>query len=343
MTSQLEREITSQPAVVARVLDAHGDAVPRLLSRLPAFDYVVIAGRGSSRHAGIYAQYTLGALTGIPVVFAPASLHTLYRATPRWQRGLVVAISQGGGSPDTRQVVEGARRLGRPTIAVTNDGTSPLAAAADHVIDLHAGEECSLAATKTYTAELAVMALITAALAGRTHLHRDLERLPDHLTAQLATTDAAHRLAADSVHVDAWTLLARGYNHPTALEGALKLIELTYAHATGHSSADYLHGPIAGADARTRVIVIAADDAPARPSLRQATRQLAARNVHITAVSASRLPDCRTLLPLTPGVPSWLSPLCAVIPLQQLAMAAAQAKGHDLDHPRGLTKITPTT
>jgi len=343
MDSLLQAEIASQPEVVARLVATDGGALTRLLGSVAAFDSIVVVGRGSSHHAGIYAQYVLGALTGVPVVFASPSLHTLYQATPRWQRSLLVAISQGGGSPDTLEVVETARRLGRPVIAVTNRSESPLATAADHVIGLGAGEERSLAATKTYTAELTVMAMIAAALAGAAQLRRDLDRLGDHLTSQLASGDAVRRFAAESVHVDAWTLLGRGYNLATAREGALKLTELTYAHATGYSAADYLHGPIAGADQRTHAIVVAADDPPTHASLQQVTAELAARDVHLTAVSAAPLPGARAHLPITPGLPAWLSPICSAVPLQHLAMALASAKGHDLDHPRGLHKITQTT
>src|ERR1051326_4085243 len=167
MTSLLEQEIHSQPEVIARLLDQQTTPVSEIVKQLPAFDYALIAARGSSDHTATYAKYAWTALTGFPVAAATPSLHTLYNTPPRMAGALVVGVSQSGQSPDIVAVVEEGKRQGRPTLAITNDGASPLAAAADHVIELHAGQERSVAATKTYTAQLGVMALLAAAWSGR--------------------------------------------------------------------------------------------------------------------------------------------------------------------------------
>src|SRR6185503_18703610 len=146
---------------VARLLEREADRVGTIAAQLPACEYALIAARGTSDHAATYAKYIWAALA------APA-LHTLYAAPPRMKGALVVGVSQSGQSPDIVAVLEEGKRQGRPTLAITNDGASPLAAAADHVIELHAGAERSVAATKTYTAQLAVMALLAATWSGQT-------------------------------------------------------------------------------------------------------------------------------------------------------------------------------
>ena len=181
MSTLLEQEILSQPEVLAGLLDKELPRVQRIVAELPGFSYAIIAARGTSDHAATYAQYAWGALARRPVALATPSLHTLYHAPPRLDGALVVGVSQSGQSPDIVSVVEEGRRQGRPTLAITNDGSSPLAAAADYVIELHAGAERSVAATKTYTAQLAVMALLAAAWSGEQARLDELQRLPGAL------------------------------------------------------------------------------------------------------------------------------------------------------------------
>src|SRR6266699_2686099 len=166
MPSLLEQEIHSQPEVITRLLERETKHIEQVAGQLPPFDYVLIAARGTSDHAATYAQYIWGALAGYPVALATPSLQTLYKTSPRMAGALLVGISQSGQSPDIIAVLEEGKRQGRPTLAITNDGTSPLAATADHVVELHAGPERSIAATKTYTAQLAVMALFAAFWSG---------------------------------------------------------------------------------------------------------------------------------------------------------------------------------
>src|SRR6266705_1873564 len=162
MTSLLEQEIWSQPEAITRLLKRETRHIERIAAQLPAFDYVLIAARGSSDHAATYAKYAWTTLAGYPVALAAPSLLTMYKAVPRLAGALVAGISQSGQSPDIVAVLEEGKRQGRPTLAITNDGASPLAAMADHVVELHAVSELSVAATKTYTAQLAVMAIFAA-------------------------------------------------------------------------------------------------------------------------------------------------------------------------------------
>src|SRR5215471_14396107 len=177
MVTLLEHEIASQPDVVKRILDEETKHINKIVAQLPAFDYALIAARGSSDHAATYAKYAWTTLTGYPVALAAPSLFTMYKTRVHLSGALVVGISQSGQSPDIIAVLEEGKRQGRPTLAITNDSSSPLASIADHVIELHAGSEQSIAATKTYTAQLMVMAIIAATLSGYAQ-HKDaLQRI----------------------------------------------------------------------------------------------------------------------------------------------------------------------
>ncbi len=167
MTStRLLDEIREQPDVAARLLLAGPPMLAGVATevRRRGIGLVVIAARGTSDHAAVYAQYVLGARNGLTVALAAPSLVTLYGASPRYGNALVIGLSQSGQSPDVVGVVEAARAQGALTLAITNAPGSPLAVAAEHNLDLGAGEERSVAATKTYTAELLAVALLSAAL-----------------------------------------------------------------------------------------------------------------------------------------------------------------------------------
>lgn len=343
MASILEDEIRSQPEVVARLLDGETEGIQRMLARLPAFDYVLVAARGTSDHAALYAQYAWGGLAGHTVALAAPSLFTLYGRPPRLAGALVVGISQSGQSPDIVAVLEEARRQGRPTLAITNDRGSPLASAADHVVDVHAGPERSVAATKTYTAELAAIATIAASWSGDQARVREVRELPRWIdgTLGLGTTIAhdAQRLSA------ARTLVAvgRGYNQATAFEVALKVEELASVLAVSYSAADFRHGPIAAVDPGALSLLVMPSGL-ALPDMLDVAAGLRQRRAELLVISdapeALVLGAARLVLPA--GIPEWLSPVCAVVPGQQLALELALAKGLDPDRPRGLRKVTRT-
>jgi glutamine---fructose-6-phosphate transaminase (isomerizing) len=184
-------EIAEQPDVVARLLDRERLAIAALAAEVPrrAPRYAVLAARGTSDNAARYAQHVLGRILRLPVVLATPSLHTLYDAPPRYADAVVIGISQSGASPDIVSVVAEGTKQGALTAAITNAPSSPLAGAAEHVIDLGAGEERSVAATKTYTASLAAIAALVAS--GDAALTAQVERLPDWRPATTPRTPSA--------------------------------------------------------------------------------------------------------------------------------------------------------
>jgi glucosamine--fructose-6-phosphate aminotransferase (isomerizing) len=317
--------------------------VGRIATQLSPFSYALIAARGTSDHAAAYATYAWAALAGYPVALATPSLHTLYNTPPRMNGALVVGISQSGQSPDIVSVLEEGRRQGRPTLAITNDGGSPLAATADHVIELHAGIERSVAATKTYTAQLAVMALLAAAWSGQPERAAELRRLPEALAATLAAAADLAQRAERYRYSDQCVVIARGYNYATAMELALKLKELTYVQALAYSSADFRHGPIATISEGLPAILIMPSGA-AHDDMLDLARDLQGRGAELLIASddPSAQALATTRLPLAGGLPEWLSPLAAIVPGQILALHLTLAKGYNPDQPRGLNKVTRT-
>lgn len=343
MMSLLEQEIQSQAEVIARVLDYETAHVARITTDLPPFTYILIAARGTSDHAALYAKYAWGALAGYPVALAAPSLHTLYQRPPRLDGALVVGISQSGQSPDIVAVVEEGKRQGRPTLAITNDSASPLAGAADHTIELHAGQERSIAATKTYTAELAVIAALAATWSGDAQRLAELRLLPGAVAATLQSIQAHTPSLERYQTLERCVVIGRGYNYATANELALKLKELTYVMALPYSSADFRHGPIAVVDAGDPIILVAPAGATAGDMLELATT-LRERGAELLVISEqpAALALAATPLPFAPSLPEWLSPVTAIIPGQMLALRLALAKGLDPNQPRGLHKVTRT-
>jgi glucosamine--fructose-6-phosphate aminotransferase (isomerizing) len=226
---------------------------------------------------------------------------------------------------------------------VTNAPDSPLAQAAEHVLPLAAGEERAVAATKTYTGQLAALALLAAHLAQDEERLSALHRVPQAVEAALSLDEPIARAAQRYAHVTQCVVLGRGYNYATAYEIALKLKELTYVVAEPYSSADFRHGPVALVERGFPVVVVAPRGAVYDDVL-ALTHKLADRDAELMVISGQdeALDLARVPLRLPVGLPEWLSPFACIVPGQLLALHATLAKGYDPDHPRGLTKVTKT-
>ncbi|MCU0509913.1 MAG: SIS domain-containing protein, partial [Anaerolineae bacterium] len=224
------REIHEQPAVLARLLDEEQTSIARVAAEIKRrqIDHIVIAARGTSDNAARYAQYLLGACNRLVVGLAAPSLFTIYDAPPRFGNALVLGISQSGKSPDIVSVLAEARRQGAPTAALTNFADSDLADAADHVVQLRAGEERSVAATKTYTAELTAIAMLSVALVADEGRGEALRRIPGKVREALDAHAEMARVAERYRYMISCVTIGRGYNYSTAFELALKLKEMTY-------------------------------------------------------------------------------------------------------------------
>jgi glucosamine--fructose-6-phosphate aminotransferase (isomerizing) len=343
----LRAEIAEAPAVVRGLVEREHETLEaiRVAARRRSLDYAVIAARGTSDHAATYAQYVLGSRNRLPVALAAPSLVSLYETPPRLDGALVVGISQSGASPDVVGVVEDGRRQGALTVAITNDPRSPLAAAAELVLDLATGPELAVAATKTYVAELAAIALLSLALDGVADADaaRALRHLPDALDAALATEPAVERAAVARAALAECTVLGRGFQYATAREWALKLKEVAGVFADPYSAADFEHGPITLVGPGTPVLAVATGGR-ALESVVALLRRLAEAGADLLV--ASDVPDARSIgrdgLEVPSGVPEWLAPLVAIVPAQLFAYHLALARGVDPERPRNLRKVTLT-
>lgn len=353
-------EILEQPAVAATLLETGLPVIEAVARAIQSreIEFVVIAGRGTSDHAGVYAQYIFGTRNDLPVALAAPSLLSIYGARPRLRHALVIGISQSGRSPDVVGVVEEGRRQGALTLAVTNDRSSPLAVAAEWVIDVEAGPERAIAATKTYTAELFVLALLSTVLRDGVATAREtLARVPTAMRDALGVEADAERAAARFRDMRACIVLGRGFEYATALEWALKLKELTYLFADAYSAADFQHGPIAVAEPGLPILAVA-PSGRARADMLSLLARLHDELGATLLVVADRfdgLPAGADVLGLSTdqrsgdrrdaviaGLPDWLMPIVSIIPAQLFTYHLALARGGDPETPRSISKITLT-
>lgn len=351
----LSSEIAEQPRVAERLILDGRRGIAAITARLAgriadgSIRFVLIAARGTSDHAAIYAQYAFGERLRLPVALAAPSLISLYRREPHLDGALVIGISQSGRSPDIVETVAAARRQGAPTIAITNDPASELANAAADVIDVGAGPELAVAATKTYTAELLAIALLVdafaAALDGSTEQSREgeLARLPTAIARALETDADAQALARRLADRNRLIVIGRGYGYATARELALKVKELARVSADPYSAADFLHGPLALVEPGLPVVAIATSGAAAE-DLDELLARLGELGVERFVLSdrTAVVDAAEGGIVLPADVPEWLMPIVSIVPGQLLAMHLALARGVDPDEPRWIRKVTLT-
>lgn len=340
--THLEREIHEQPQVIRELLTREVDAVRDLVAAIRAFDpvFLWVAARGTSDNAARYVQYLSGAAVGLPVGLATPSLHTIYDAAPRLGRALVLGISQSGQAADVLRVIEDGKQQGALTVAITNDPASPLAQAADHHLWIGAGEEISVAATKTYTASLTVAALLLSEIADDERRRDQLAALPEAVEQTLSL--CAELDVARYRYMDQFVTLGRGYNYSTAFEINLKIKELCYLVGDAYSEADFRHGPIATVHPGFPAFVIA-PAGPTLPLMDDLLTKLQERRAEPVVISNDAALLGRATTPLRiPQLPEWISPVVAVIPGQLFAWKLAALRGHDVDHPGQLRKVTVT-
>lgn len=332
-------EIAEQPRVLAH-LQAHGlkqcrDAAALVARRAPRF--VLLAARGNSDHAAMYAKYLVEVSLGLPAGSASPSTMTAYGARPDLSDVLMLTISQSGESPDLLQTLNAARSGGATTLAITNSPESELATSAELHIDLMAGPELSVAATKTYSAQLLALWMFVDLLRGGDT--RGAARLPDAALSLLSRAEEVNELAARYRFTDRLVTTGRGYSYPTAREAALKLMETSYVAAHAFSGADLLHGPLAMIDQDHPVIAVVPDGLGAE-AMRPVLERLNDRGADVAVFGGSQSIGLGTVVfdVGCEGVAEELHPVLDILPLQLLALEMARARGLNPDTPRGLSK-----
>ncbi|AYY15181.1 SIS domain-containing protein [Actinobacteria bacterium YIM 96077] len=341
----MAREIAEQPAALARTLQSlrpQRAALNRLAGDTRA---VLFVARGSSDNAAVYGRYLLEVHAGRPSGLAAPSVATHYAAELDLSGVLVVSVSQSGETQEIVETQAWAATRGARTVAVTNDGSSSLANAADLALVTEAGTEVAVPATKSYTAQLAAMAILAGGLSARTDaLDADLDRVPDEverlITARAGVDAAATQLAATNEAL----VSGRGLTFGTALEAALKLEETCLRPVRGLSYADLRHGPIAVVDADHVALLVTAADGPMVPGMTELAHDLRRRGAAGVVGIGGDAGFGSAVDVAVPGpeLSEPIAPLALIVPAQLMVETLARKLGLDPDEPRGLSKVTQT-
>jgi glutamine---fructose-6-phosphate transaminase (isomerizing) len=342
--AQLLAEIREQPAALRRLLEHAGEyaAVATQAVRRGS-PLVRMVGHGSSDNAASYGVYAFGLLPGWTALRDSISLSVYYGAQVDVRGSGVIGLSQSGQTPDVLDYVERARARGALTIAITNEPGSALAEAAEAVLPLAAGAEHAVAATKTYTNQLAALALLAGFAAGRgSELVDGIARTADLLEGLLPALERrASELAVSLAFVGRMFVIGRGPEFATAREISLKLLETCRVAAEPLTATDLVHGPVAAIDGLFPVWTIASAD-ESLPAVREAAARARAAGALLIAsgTAANEIAEAEHHLPVPAPPLQLLTPLLSVAPGQLLAWALAQARGLDPDRPAGLSKVT---
>jgi glucosamine--fructose-6-phosphate aminotransferase (isomerizing) len=343
----LHDEIAEQPEVLARLLTAQSEPIDAIAAWLRGrpLRHVVIAARGTSDHAAIYAQYVLGVRNRLSVGLGTPSIVSLYDVVPDVADALVIGISQSGASPDIVAVIAAARAQGAPTVAITNEPGSALARAADRTIPLGAGPERAIAATKTYTAELLAIALLSAALAADPADRTALAAVPETIARMLDLEPEIERIAHEQARADRALVIARGFEYATAREWALKLKELGRVFADPYSSADFQHGPLTLVEPGVPVLAISRAGAPEADLVALLARLRTDLDAELMVLSdrPATLAHATWPVRIPGGTPEWLGPVVSIVAGQLHALHLTRARGLDPERPRNIGKVTRTT
>lgn len=331
-------EAGEAPAAIATQLQRNRETVARIGARLRSHPprMVVTVARGSSDHAATFAKYLIETRASVITASAAPSIASVYGASQDLRDCLFLALSQSGRSPDLLAAVDAARQAGALVVALVNDEASPLAAAADEALPLCAGEERSVAATKSYLATLAGLVHLVSAWQGDRELDRALQATPDLLRrASSLDWSAALPILRGASHL---YVIARGLGLGIAQEAALKCKETCGLHAESFSSAEVRHGPQALMKAGFPALILAQDD-ETRAGIEELARDLVQRGVTVLAAGAEAAGA--TVLPTLEAHPV-IAPLALVQSFYGMANALAFARGLDPDNPPYLRKVTET-
>lgn len=342
----LEKEIREQPQVLAGIKENNMAAIKKIVADIKAgqITNVYFAARGTSDHASIYAQYLIHRFLGIPCALATPSTITLYQSPMHLEHSLVIGVSQSGKAEDGLAVLKSGNQAKTITVAVTNDPASPMAKEAKYHLFCGAGPEVSIAATKTFTSQMYLLALLCAEWAQNEKLAALLDKIPslvsellDSMPGQIETIVSRYRYLDDAF------ILGRGMAYPIALEGALKILETNKIRVRGYASSDFHHGPMAQISAKTLVFVLALKGPVMADALQMIARieSIGAELIVVTddAALASSKPFA---LQIPDAGCDCVAPFLLAVTMQLFALKLTEVKGIDPDVSDVLKKITIT-
>ncbi|WP_375597726.1 SIS domain-containing protein [Devosia sp. Naph2] len=341
MTTQthMRQEVDQIPQVVASFLEASAVSLDAAAARLRELDpaLVVTVARGSSDHAATYLKYAFELTMGVPVASVGPSIASIYGRDLKLGKAAAIAISQSGKSPDIVGMAQSARRSGATTIAITNTAGSPLAEASDFTIDLHAGPEKSVAATKTFVTSVVAGLALLARWSGDAKIDRAVAALPESL-ARAVACDWSDLIGALNGH-NALYVLGRGPGFAIANEAALKFKETCNIQAESYSAAEVMHGPVAIVTPGYPVLGLAARDA-AETSVADMAHKLAGQGAK--AFLTSERPGAAKAIPFAATGHPITDPLALIVSFYGFVEALSRHRGLNPDVPPALKKVTET-
>lgn len=338
-------EIMEQPEVLTRCLESNAGVIKGIVDAIGSREItaIVIAARGTSDHAGVYAKYLMESVIGLPVALAAPSVFTIYKKKMDFSKCLVLGVSQSGKAEDVLEVIKGANRCGAVTVSITNDLESPLASEAQHHLYCSAGIEKSVAATKTFTSEMYLLAQLVAEWSGDVKLKSELASIPSNITEILKNKQSIFDKVERYRFINECFVLSRGINYSIAMETALKIQETSYVRARAYATSDFQHGPFAMIQRDMPVMIFA----PNGPSLADAAvmiDKLKASEADVFVVSNNEeilmKGDSSFQIPQTSN--DMISPFYNIVVAQLFACKLSLTKGLNPDAPRGLNKVTIT-
>ena len=339
------KEISEEPQAVRNCLEKNRSLISEMAEkfRSSGIDNVMIAARGTSDHAGIYAKYIMEIELGIPVALAAPSVFTVYGKKLKLGRTLVIGISQSGKAADALEVLKAANAAGAVTVSITNFPDSPLATEAKYHLDCSAGLEKSVAATKTFITQMALLAALTAEWAGDRAFLEDINKIPEGIEEILNDSEYIKEKVQRYRYMNECFVLARGTNYPIALETALKIQETCYVRARAYATSDFYHGPYAMIEKNMPVFVIA-PEGPAFKDVREMAVKLKGSGAELIIISNNNEllehADCALRIPASDN--DLLTPFYNAVGAQTFACNLALARGLNPDSPRELSKVTIT-
>ena len=343
-TSLMLKEIAEQPEALARTLKLETRKVLQFGKFISSRDIrlIVLVARGSSDNAALFGRYLLEITSNIPVSLAAPSVHTCYHSKLRMNNALVVGISQSGEGTDINYVLENARNAGAYTLGITNEADSPMCEIVHESFLIRAGKELSVAATKTYTAQLLMFYLLASALQGGKGLDR-LQRIPEITSDVLRLSPRIESMVERYRFMDHCIVVGRGLNYANVYELAIKLMETCYVISERFSSADFQHGPVAMIEKDFPVFAFAP---PGKTysnmlCLAQRLRRLRAETIIISS-EPSILKLATREIRIPQKMNEFFSPIPYIIPGQLFAAFLSKVKGLSPDRPRSLQKVTKT-
>lgn len=343
--TQMWKEILEQPIAIERCFEKNTQVIKDIVKTVKDrnINQVVLAARGTSDHAAVYGKYVIELLLGIPVSLAASSIYTIYQGKLNLGNCLVIGISQSGKAADVLEVVRSAKICGAVTVGITNNADSEIAQESDFFLNCEAGVEKSVAATKTFTTQIFLLASLAAEWADNQEMKNEIYQIPDRISQVFEVSGAIESKVERYRFMNECFVLARGINYAVSLEAALKIQETTYVRAKAFATSDFQHGPIAMIEREIPVIIYAPDG----PSLKDVSSMInKMRSEQMETIVISNRKDMLDLGTTAFSIPETsndiISPFFNVIVAQMFACKLALAKGLNPDAPRGLNKVTVT-